>query len=181
MLAPHLTPENADELLAAAADQSKAELEQLLARRFPRPELPERVQAIPPPPPTLLSEPTAPPPVDQHAPGRVEIHAPRAKVAPLAPQRFALQLTIGQSTYEKLRYAQALLGHQVPAGEIAAVLDRALDALIGQLEKSKCAATRRPRPRTRRATARRTIPAEVKRTDWERDRGRRTFGSNTGR
>ena len=71
MLAPHLTPENADELLAAAADQSKAELEQLLARRFPRPELPERLQAIPPAPPTLLSEPTAPPPVDQHAPGRV--------------------------------------------------------------------------------------------------------------
>ena len=49
MLAPHLTPENADELLAAAAHKSKAELELLLARRFPRPELPERVQALPSP------------------------------------------------------------------------------------------------------------------------------------
>src|SRR5436309_2996186 len=181
MLAPHLTPENADELLAAAADQSKAELEQLLARRFPRPELPERVQAIPPPPPTLLSEPTAPPPVDQHAPGRVEAPASRATVAPLAPHRYALQLTIGQSTYEKLRYAQALLSHQLPTSEIAAVLDRALDALIGQLEKSKFAATTRPRPGARRATARRTIPAEVKRTVWERDGGQCTFVSDTGR
>ncbi|MBI5710487.1 MAG: hypothetical protein HZC42_09320 [Candidatus Eisenbacteria bacterium] len=50
MLAPHLTPENADELLAAAAHRSKAELEELLAQRFPRPELPEQVQAIPAPP-----------------------------------------------------------------------------------------------------------------------------------
>src|SRR5438093_13745670 len=100
---------------------------------------------------------------------------------PLAPQRLALQLTIGQSTYEKLRYAQALLGHQLAAGEIAAVLDRALDALIGQLEKSKFAATTRPRPGTRRATARRTTPAQIKRAVWERDGGQCTFTSDTGR
>src|SRR5207244_2705766 len=127
----------ADELLSAAAHQTKLEIERLLARRFPRPDLPERVQAIPPPtPPT---EPLAPGFVDQHAPGRVEAPAPPPKLAPLAPQRFALQVTIGESTHDKLRYAQALLGHQLPAGEIAAVLDRALDALISELEKTKFA------------------------------------------
>src|SRR6266705_6781051 len=56
MLAPHLTPENAEELLAAAADRSRAELEQLLAERFPRPELPGRLQALPTAPsPALLA------------------------------------------------------------------------------------------------------------------------------
>src|SRR5439155_10587533 len=35
LLAPHLTTENADELLAAAAHRTKAEIEQLLAARFP--------------------------------------------------------------------------------------------------------------------------------------------------
>jgi hypothetical protein len=58
-------------------------------------------------------------------------------VAPLAPQRFALQITIGQSTHDKLRYAQQLLSHQVASSDVAEVLDRALDALIGQLEKRK--------------------------------------------
>ena len=57
-----------------------------------------------------------------------------------------------EDTYEKMRYAQALLGHQPRAAELAAMLDRAFDALIGQLEKSKFAATPRPRPGTRRAT-----------------------------
>src|SRR3989449_7180187 len=47
VLAPHLTPENADELLAAAAHKTRAEIEQLLAERFPRPDLLAAVQAIP--------------------------------------------------------------------------------------------------------------------------------------
>src|SRR6266571_223514 len=46
LLAPHLTPENADELLAAAANRSKAEIEHLLAQRFPRPDLPTRLEAL---------------------------------------------------------------------------------------------------------------------------------------
>ncbi len=45
LLAPQLTPENADELLATAASESKAEIERLLAERFPRPDLPTLVAA----------------------------------------------------------------------------------------------------------------------------------------
>jgi hypothetical protein len=53
-------------------------------------------------------------------------------VTPLAPERFALELTIGGATQEKLVRAQALLRHQVPSGDLAEVLDRALDALLEQ-------------------------------------------------
>jgi hypothetical protein len=52
----------------------------------------------------------------------------------VAPERYALQVTIGQRTHDKLRHAQALLGHSVPSGEVAEVFDRALDALIVRLE-----------------------------------------------
>src|SRR5260221_13396552 len=55
-----------------------------------------------------------------------------SRVAPLGPRRFALQVTIEQSTHDKLRYAQQLLGHQVPTGDIARVLDLALGALISR-------------------------------------------------
>ena len=50
MLAPHLTSGNVDELLAAATHKSRFEIQQLLAERFPQPDLPERLQAIPAPP-----------------------------------------------------------------------------------------------------------------------------------
>jgi 5-methylcytosine-specific restriction endonuclease McrA len=190
-LAPYLTTETADALLAAAAHRTKSEIEQLLAQRFPRADVPTRVQALSAPIPQF--EQLAPEPVastEQPAPGRVGDQLapepvgapPKPKVAPLAPQRFALQLTIGQGTHDKLRYAQALLGHQVPSGNVAEVLDRALDALILKLEKAKFNATKRPRPRQRRAaTRRRHIPADVKRTVWERDRGQCTFVSEAGK
>src|SRR6185295_1307052 len=65
---------------------------------------------------------------------------------------------------------------------MAAVLERALDALIGRLEKRKFAATERPRrARPRPTTSPRHIPAHVKRAVWERDGGQCTFVSETGR
>jgi hypothetical protein len=186
LLAPYLSPENADELLAAAAHQSKAGIEQLLAERFPRPDVPARIQALSPSL-TLdagqlspgIVEGLSPASEDQHAPGRVESPVSRPKVTALAPQRFALQLTIGQSTYEKLQYAQALLSHQLAPGDLAAVVDRALDALLGQLERRKFAATTQPRPR-RASAGKRHIPAEVRRAVWARDGGQCTFMSETG-
>ena len=47
-LAPHLTDENVDELIAAASHRSKAEIELLLAHRSPRPDVPTLVQPLDP-------------------------------------------------------------------------------------------------------------------------------------
>jgi hypothetical protein len=185
MLAPHLAPDKAAELLAAASHQSKAGIERLLAERFPRPDLLPRLEAIGPSPSAgqlaperVASHGTS---VPQPVLGQADASLPRPKLAPLAPQRFALEVTIGEDTHKKLRYAQALLGHQVPSGDLAQVLDRAFDALIGQLERRKFAATTRPRSHPRRPSANaRHIPAEVKRAVWERDGGRCTFVTETG-
>src|SRR5258706_15177926 len=46
LLTPHLSPETADELLAAAAHKTKPEIELLLAERFPRPGVPTLIQPI---------------------------------------------------------------------------------------------------------------------------------------
>jgi 5-methylcytosine-specific restriction endonuclease McrA len=102
-------------------------------------------------------------------------------VSPLSPERFALELTMRQSMHDKLRYAQALLGHQVPSGDIAQVFELGLDELIDKLERRKFAATSRPRRRPRHPSANpRHIPAEVKRTVWERDGGQCTYLSEAG-
>jgi 5-methylcytosine-specific restriction endonuclease McrA len=206
LLAPHLTEDTADELLAAATHKTKAEIEQLLAERFPRPDLPTLIELstrsaqassgnqLAPGQVATIASPgdvpltgllsTAPPAVPAPAfstSPRIDVPEPRARVTPLAPERYALQVTIAQSTHDKLRYAQELLGRQVPASDVAQVLDRALDALIHKLEKSKFAATDSPRLGHRRSPdTGRHIPAEVRRAVWRRDQGQCTFVSETG-
>jgi hypothetical protein len=193
MLTPALTTGDIEALLAAAANRSKADLEKLLAQLRPRPDLPAQVVQLAPvesvglpetseqaePAPFLLeSADAACSQFHKVAPGPPEQHA---RVRALSPGRYALQVTIGQSAHDKLREAQDLLGHAVPSGDLATVLERALDALVNQLKKRKFAATARPRRAARRASANpRHIPAQVKRAVVARDGGRCTFVSESG-
>src|SRR5437867_2932282 len=94
----------------------------------------------------------------------------------LAEGRLHLSGVVMLASYLTPENADELL-----AAELAAMLDLAFDLLVGHLAKRKFAATPRPRPGTRRATGRRTIPARVKRAVWERDGGQCTFTSDTGR
>ena len=157
LLAPHLTDDNAVELIRSMEGKRKHEIEVLLARRFGRDQEVSRVRVIPTVsvPATLQLAPgqvedstspdwrsanstSLPPHNGQLAPGQVD--APQ-EVA----ERYFLQVTIAKETHDKLRYAQALLSHVLPNREIAPVLDRALDLLITQLEKRKFAASRSSR------------------------------------
>jgi len=77
LLAPCLTRGNATELLAEAARRTKAEIEDLLAWRFPRSEAMGLVSALPASPPRAS---------EQLAPGRVEALGPDDPETPqLAP------------------------------------------------------------------------------------------------
>ena len=86
LLAPHLTDQDADELIVAASHRTKAEIELLLAQRHPRPDVPTLLEALPADPSSVAAVAPEPPPAP-----------PPAKVAPLAPERFALQVAIGQA------------------------------------------------------------------------------------
>ncbi len=190
LLAPYLTEDTAGELLAAATHQTKAEIERLLAERFPRTDMLAWVESIPTSSGTRSAGQQAPGPVeDRFAPERVEQAwelAPahvgdRSRMKPLSAQSLAVQFTLSKRGHDQLRYAQELLGHQIPSGDLAAVFERALDALIPQLERHKFAATTRPQTGGRRSTrSTRHIPAHVKRTVWARDAGQCTFFSETG-
>lgn len=176
VLSPHLTDENVDEVLAAAAHGSKAALEMLVARLAPKPDLPTAITPIGP----LADAPSLP----QLAPGPVAPphEAPLPRVKPLASERFAVQVTIGQATRDKLERAQALLRHRNPSGDLAGVLDRALDALLVVLEREKFGATSRPRARRARAEDAdpRYIANEVRREVHARDGEQCAFVSEEG-
>ena len=159
-LSAHITPANVDELLAAATHKSKREIERLLADRFPKADLPAQVLPIRQPTAQLAAPEqgsvqmqTVANTDSEPAPGQVgepvtpsHIESPPrpaeyARVAPLSPQRYGIQFTLDQAGHDLLRQVQDLLGHEVPRGDLAEVIVRALKAYAALLEKKKHAAT----------------------------------------
>ena len=184
-LSPYLEGPGATELLAAVAGKPRAEIEYFLACRFPKPDLLTMV--------TTPSGAAHGEVADSLAPGRVaptasaecapQVVLPpaRSRVMQLSADRVGLQVTVSRATHDKLQRAKDLLGHSVEPGDLAEVLDRALDALIEKLEKRRFAATDKPRtPRGRRSGNGHHIPAHVRRLVRERDGERCTFTSNAG-
>jgi hypothetical protein len=191
LLAPHLTPANHREVLDSARGKKKREIEEIVARLSPRPDVAPSVRRLPAlrlqafPPAEVLVAPAASA-MDGAAPVPTEttvaepLAVPRAAVTPLSPDRYKLQITIGGDTLEKLRLAKDMLSHALPSGDDAAVRDRALTALLVELARKKFADTREPRrPRARDPRAR-DASAAVKRGVWVRDLGRCAFIGPSG-
>jgi len=200
LLAPHLTDDTVETMLEAASGQSTRAVGKLIAAWHPQPDLPTTLRALPsgaarkeaPSPGPLLgveiegdgeaerNSPAAEAPSD-----RAEVlvrSRPRVIVAPIAPTRYLLKVTIGQDTHDKLQRARALLRHSIPDGDTDQILNRALSLLIDDVVRTKCASTSKPR----RAGSRigrgrgRHIPAAVKREVWQRDGGRCVFAGEHG-
>jgi hypothetical protein len=209
VLAPHLTSENHRELLESASGRSKREVEELVVRHFPRSAVPTLVRKLPSrigspvpaaapaqPPveealprvdgsmarPRPAEEPSAASPQAEHVAGSRLPLLPSAGAAitPLAPERYQIRFTASAETYRKLRQAQELLGHGVPSGDVAAIVDRALSALLADLTRKKLAATERPRAARPTTAGSRHVPAQVRRDVWRRDGGQCAFVAGSG-
>jgi hypothetical protein len=99
----------------------------------------------------------------------------------LSSQSFDVHFTMSRVAHDHLSYAQALLGHQVPSGDIAQVIERALAVFVRHLEKKKLGAGKRPRSGGSRRTAHsRHVPMHVRHAVWERDGGQCAFVSEEG-
>ena len=185
LLAPHLTEANHESVLREASRKSKREVEQIVARLLPRPDAPSIVRKLPQRPGReIRARASAVDAVPTHVDVEPAIDSPpaqRSKSEPLAPGRFKLQFTVGEETYCKLRRVQDLFRHRLPSGDLDAIFDRALTLLLTDLEKSKLAATKRPRVSSPSATASRHVPAHVRRVVWARDGGRCRFDGPAGR
>ena len=205
LLAPHLTPENHLELLAAAEHKGKRAIGELLADSAPKPSVQATIRKLPrppSPPPGLISpdrsdasaslqrtsraqeESNAPPQLAPVLLGRAPPDS-RARQEPLGQDRFRIQFTADRELHATLSEAQALLRHQVPDGDLAEIFRRGLKLLVAEVKRKRFASgVRRPRPRLSDSVTRkpsREIPASIRREVYERDEGRCTFVSETGR
>ena len=189
LLAPQLTPENHVKLLHVAAHKTKRAIEELLADRAPKPDVPARVRQLPEIRPALAARlpiEIQEPPLEAtsfEAPTRTPVPRPPSPApSPLGAKRFKIQFTGDQALRDKLREAQSLLRHQIPDGDLAKIFDRALSKLIENARRKKFAHTSSPRTRsTTSGTASRHIPAGVKRAVVARDGGRCVFVASNGR
>ena len=215
LLARHLNEENHHALLTEATHKTVREIEHIVARLAPRPDVPSSPRRVAHTSATAAS--ATPAAATESLPGpdsatgsavtsrtsdgpemRSISVFPRTIIKPIAPERYKLQVTLSRATHDKLRVAQNLLRHSVPGGDLGSVLDRALDALLAHIEKTKLAFVTKPRhERVKlpapagpgqtvtevvvRGPASRHIPAHIRRAVWKRDGGRCAFVGAAGR
>ena len=215
LLGQVLTEENLDDLLGRAAYRTKADVDHLVAsvqaRTAPRAgvrKLPEREPGVTSAPLPLAPAEARPEAVDDAAQTTPE---PAASIVDRAPasglpspepacgkpkrppemravteSQWSLRVTIDRACSEDLETLKSLLAHQIPDGDLAAVLHEAIRCGIEKHGKRKGAVAparkaNRAAPSADRTKARATIPAEVRREVWRRDGGRCAFVAADGR
>jgi hypothetical protein len=212
-LAPHLRDGDGEAVLARAVHRSKREIDLLVAELAPKPDAPSFIRRLPTGrradtalgekllrPDAVTSALASRSPTDGAASmagvavGR-PVEARAGSIAPLAvlaeagqggepTVRYKVQFTAGTELHDKIARAQALLRHQIPDGDLAAVVDRAMTLLVRELERARFAATSTPRKRVDDADpapSSRQIPAPIRRAVWERDGGQCGFRDRHGR
>ena len=200
-LAGHLTEDNHREVLRRAKHRSMREIEELIAEIAPKADVAALVRAVPmrgvglsgqaplrnavgegPKQGTLGEAERGQGSARREDKGVVAGRKPRGLATPLSPRRYKLQVTIGQEARDKLAELQNLLSHQIPDGDPAAVVERALDVLLSETKKKRVALTDKPRARRKKGGERtRAIPAQVRREVFRRDEGRCAFMDGEGR
>ena len=171
-LAPHLTSANHREVLAEAKGKTLREIEVMVARLAPKPDVAPRLARLPEKAvvaaASVLPTPTEPPARSTFAATPFSLTAPataiatttasvtspslsgptltapapvappgRSRVAPLSPERWALQVTIGTAAQQALRQAQDLSRHSDPRINEATIVERALIEYAQRLEARK--------------------------------------------
>jgi 5-methylcytosine-specific restriction endonuclease McrA len=141
---------------------------------------------------------------DANTPVPSGVSEPAASVPPPAELRYKVQFTADQAYVDLLEEARNLLQHELPARDLVEVQRRALELLVRKLRQRKYAASERPRrkapeprheapsaPRLghtapksgtpdrhaapKSAQQSRYVPAEVRRSVWQRDEARCTY------
>ncbi len=126
-LGPYLREENVDAVLDEAKGKTRIQLEEMIARRFPRPNAPT-VEVAVVASMTTAADGVTPPPLLTSAP------ALPARIEPLSATGVLVQMTMTAEGYADLKRAKELLGHCVPDGDTVKVIERALRTLVEDLE-----------------------------------------------
>ena len=170
LLAPYLTKENCEMLLETTRNKGKRDVERLVAGFEWQPDIHSSIRALPvrstPIMPATARHPegTQTQTTGTVADARVPATSPATRnrldaIAPITDKRYLIRITVGEETHAKLERLRALLRHQIPDGDPAAIIDLALEAMLEKAERTKYAATKRPAARMTNTSAAAPAPA----------------------
>jgi hypothetical protein len=181
---PHLDDQNVDEIAAAVVGKTKRQVEELLARLAPKPDVPSAIVELA----AASNDASATLFADRHTSSASStLSAPRTRIEPLSEARYGVQLAASAELKAKLERACDLMRHRNPMGDLGVVIDAALDLLLAKLEKERLGKVMAPRAPAKSSAASRSagpraraIPARVRRAVFERDGEQCTFVSESG-
>ncbi|HXK17090.1 MAG TPA: HNH endonuclease signature motif containing protein [Polyangiaceae bacterium] len=133
LVAKYLTEENHLELLAEVRGKTKRQILELLVRWFPKADVASSLRKL-------------------SVPAGAVAAGPTGSLEPLSPQNYLLQLMTSSALQAKLELARDLMSHANPSGDLAVVVERAIDLLLEKLK-------------ARRFGQPKSNPAEVGRTE----------------
>ncbi|HVQ28316.1 MAG TPA: hypothetical protein VMV21_01980, partial [Vicinamibacteria bacterium] len=155
---------------------------------------PARVQTMSPPAQTPFAQPSpmqpspalpAPAPPAPVQPAQVQLaQVQPAQVQPLAVGRYKVQFTASAELRDKLERLQALMRSEVPDGDLAAIIERAVTEKLERLDARRIAKTKAPRKalsETKTLPSSRHVPAAVRRVVSVRDGNRCRYVDEQGR
>lgn len=105
-------------------------------------------------------------------------------IEPLGHARYRVQFTASAELQHKLERLRALMRSQVPDGDLAVIIDRAVTEKLERLESRRFAKTTRPRNKLSESDtspSSRHIPAAIRRAVYERDGSRCRYVDAAGR
>ena len=136
-LRDHLTTDNVDELLREACGKSTRAVEQMMAARFPKPDVPPRVEPVAPQVPLQGAAVSGSDPAWSLPVGDGPAAEPRPRVEPLSATRYRIELTVSAETHATLGRIKDLMRHRNPTGDLETILDASLGLLLVKLERER--------------------------------------------
>jgi hypothetical protein len=206
-----LTAENRDRLLSRAIHKTKRQIQKIVAEMRPLPDVPSVMRKLParPAAPTPTVLPTALIPGSAADPLRAVAELPLELIPepvastptvlvpdaafrpltaavpviePLSPARYKIQFTAGEELHDDLERLRALLRYEMPDGDLAAIVGKAVRELRQRLEARRFGQTSAPRKKPRPAApSSRHVPFAVRRAVYERDQSQCRFVDAEGR
>jgi hypothetical protein len=146
LVAPHLTEENVDTLIADCSGMTKREAEERLVALRPKPVFTPSIRRAPSPPINLRAAPAGPPVVEAPEPRPVPRPSPSI-LQPATPTSYNFRFSAGKEFKDKFERLAEVLGVDNPLQHMAEILERAVDIALDKKDvKRKLERRKKSRP-----------------------------------